>query len=39
MIEHLVGENILLSVDPEVWESFLSRVEDFSEVTEAALLV
>ena len=39
MVKHFVAENILLSVNPEVGESFLSGVQDFCQITEAAFLV
>ena len=31
-LEDVLGEDILLAVDPEVWESFLRRVKNLSEV-------
>ena len=34
-----MGEDVLLSIDPQIREPFLSRVEDLSQVAEAALLV
>ena len=38
-IQDLLGENVLLTVDPEVGEPLLSGVEDLSEVAQRALLV
>ena len=38
-VQHLVRENILLSVDPQVGEAFLGRVEDLCQVAKTAFLV
>jgi hypothetical protein len=38
-IQHLVRENVLFSVHPKVGESFLSRVENFSQVAKCSFLV
>ena len=34
-----MGENILLAIDPQIWESFLCRVKDLGEVAKASLLI
>lgn len=38
-VEYLVGEDVLLAVDPEIGEAFLGGVEDLGQIAEAALLV
>lgn len=38
-VQHFLGEDVLLAVDPEVGEAFLGRVQDLREVAEAAFLV
>lgn len=34
-----MGEYVLLSVNPQVWEAFLCRIENFCEVAEGPLFV
>ena len=34
-----MGEDVLLTVDPEVGETFLGRVENFGQVAKTAFLV
>lgn len=38
-LQHILGKDVLLAVDPEVRESFLGGVEDLRQVAKGALLV
>lgn len=38
-IEHFLGENVLLSIYPQIGEAFLSRIQDFSEIAQCTLFV
>jgi hypothetical protein len=38
-IQNLLRENVLLTVDPQIGETFLSGIEDLSEVAECTLFV
>ena len=38
-IEHFMGEDIFLSIDPQVRESFLCRVEDLCKVAQTSLFI
>jgi hypothetical protein len=34
-----MGENIFFTINPEVWEAFLSGVKNLSQITKASFLV
>lgn len=38
-LENILRENIFLSIDPQIWESFLSRVQNLSQVAQRSLFI
>ena len=37
--KNILWENIFLAIDPQIWESFLGRVQNLSQVAQRSLFV